>query len=93
MANKVSRFRVIGCRKLSIRKDPDVDVENEDSNVLDSEEILTEVDKGSLLEADTSKSYFDWTGREFYRVWTECGLEGFAPVDALCPVELSTRGG
>jgi hypothetical protein len=93
MANKSCKFRVIGCRKLGIRKDPDVDVEKEDSNVLDSEEILTEVDRGSLLEADTSKSYYDWTGREFYRVWTECGIEGFAPVDALVPVSVMQKGG
>lgn len=74
---------VIGCRKLSIRKDPDVDVEKVNSNVKDSEQILCEVEKGSVLEVDDSKVIYDWTDRPFYKVWTEYGIEGYAPVAAI----------
>lgn len=79
---------VIGCRKLSLRKDPDVDVEKENSNVLDSEEVLTpELEAGTKLEVDTSKIYYDWKDREFYKVWTEYGIEGYAPIAALKFIE------
>lgn len=83
MGATTQKFLVTGCRKLSIRKDPDIDVEKEDSNVEDSEEIVTEVDKGEILEADTSKVYYNWKGRSFYKVWTKYGIEGYAAVDAL----------
>lgn len=75
MGATIQKFLVTGCRKLSIRKDPDVDVE--------SEEIVAEIDKGETLEADTSKIYYDWKGRPFYKVWTKYGVEGYAAVDAL----------
>lgn len=83
MGATIQKFLVTGCRKLSIRKDPDVDVEQENSTIEDSEEIVAEVDKGETLEADTSKIYYDWKGRPFYKVWTKYGVEGYAAVDAL----------
>lgn len=83
MGATTQKFLVTGCRKLSIRKDPDIDVEKEDSNVEDSEEIVAEIDRGETLEADTSKIYYDWKGRSFYKVWTKYGIEGYAAVDAL----------
>lgn len=80
---------VTGCRTLSIRKDPDPDTEAEDllgEIVKTPEDIVAEVHRGDTLEYDPEQVCWDCWGREYMKVWTEAGIEGWVPVGALKPI-------
>lgn len=66
---------VINCKTLGIRKDP------EDTEYAD--DIIGEVKAGTKLEVDPTDRVYSWTGKEFYKVWTPYGAEGYAIIDCL----------
>lgn len=83
---------VTGCKKLSIRRDPDPDTEMDDwfEQIHNPTEIVCEVKAGDRLQVDTSKVVYDAWGRGFYKVKTDDDKEGYAPTGA---VRLITKGG
>lgn len=71
----MTKMKVTNCHELSIRKDvtcPELE-----------ETVLTVVKKGTELLVDTSRVYWNWKDRQYYKVKTISGVEGYAPTDAL----------
>lgn len=83
---------VTGCKKLSIRRDPDPDTDMDDwfSQIHYPTEIVCEVKAGDQLQVDTSKIVYDAWGKGFYKVKTRDDIEGYAPTEA---VQLIKKGG
>lgn len=59
------KARIVNCKKASIRKNPSCTSEKDDT--------VGVLEKGELLEVDTSMRVFDWTDNEYYKCSTSFG--------------------
>jgi hypothetical protein len=59
------KARIVNCKKASIRKNPSCTSEKDD--------VIGVLEKGELLEVDTSTRVFDWTDNEYYKCSTSFG--------------------
>jgi hypothetical protein len=59
------KARIVNCKKASIRKNPSCTSEKDD--------VVGVLEKGELLEVDTSIRVFDWTDNEYYKCSTTFG--------------------
>ena len=62
---KFSKARIVNCKKASIRKNPSCTSEKDDT--------IGVLEKGELLEVDTSIRVFDWTDNEYYKCSASIG--------------------
>jgi hypothetical protein len=69
------KARVVNCKELGIRKTPWIPQ--------DKPEIITTIPQGEIVEVKSLAKVYDWTGRRFYRIETQTGIEGYGIVDAL----------
>ena len=60
-----SKARIVNCKKASIRKNPSCTSEKDDT--------IGVLEKGELLEVDTSTRVFDWTDNEYYKCSASIG--------------------
>lgn len=75
--------RVIGSKKLSVRRHPDIP-ENED--------VVETLDTNSRVKVDTTDTTYNWQGRQYYKVITESYNEGYMPVESIEFITGGRRG-
>ena len=71
------KAKVVGCKKLSLIKDPSPDY------MYDSDIVAKEIPEGTILEVEIDQIYYHWDDRQYYKVWTSAGLEAYAITTAL----------
>lgn len=69
------KAKVVNCKKLGIRKAPWIPEEDP--------EIVAVIPKGEVVTIKSFREVYDWTGKRFYKIETESGVEGYAIVDVL----------
>lgn len=74
----MTKMKIVGCHELGIRKDP--------SDTDYSSEVIETVKAADVLEVDTEDTNWSWDGKEFYKVKTPSGKDGWAIASALKPV-------
>lgn len=72
--NNYKKARVAGCEKSSVRKNPSCTSEKDDT--------IGILEKGDLIDIDTSVRIFDWTDKEFYKCSTSIG-DGYILTDLV----------
>lgn len=69
------KARIVNCKEAGIRKNPNDD------------QVLGKLKSGDTISVDTSKRYFSWTDKEYYKCESEAG-EGYVLSDLV-----ATKGG
>lgn len=75
--------RVIGSKKLSARRHPDIP-ENED--------VVETLEANARVKVDISDTTYNWQGRQYYKVTTESYNEGYMPVESIEFITGGRRG-
>ena len=57
--NNYHKARIVNCKKASIRKNPSCTSEADDT--------IGVLERGDLLDVDTSVTVYDWTDKSFYK--------------------------
>lgn len=71
----MTKAHIVNCKEAGIRKCPNDD------------QIIGKLKAGDTISVDTSKRYFSWTDKEYYKCESEAG-EGYILADLI-----STKGG
>lgn len=71
----MKKATVVNCKKLSIMKDPSCE-----ETYGETVEI---VPAGTVLKVDTTDTCWSWTDKQYYKVKTSTGAEGYAITDGL----------
>lgn len=64
------KVQIVNCRSASIRRTPEIPLHAED--IVDIKSGMrssdSKVNHGTIIQIDTDKVCYDWTGRKFYKV-------------------------
>lgn len=71
----MTKARIVNCKEAGIRKCPNDD------------QIIGKLKVGDTISVNTSKRYFSWTDKEYYKCESEAG-EGYILAELI-----STKGG